>query len=127
LLPALAEDGLCEAAKDISMAGLLGTALMLLEASQVGARIDLDAVPRPEGVDFDRWLAAFPSYGFLLSVREARVAQVVERFVARGLACAPIGVVDASRELVLAEGGETGRLWDLRETPFIGAAPGAAR
>ena len=41
LLPELAEAGLCDAAKDISMAGVLGTVLMLLECSKVGARIDL--------------------------------------------------------------------------------------
>ena len=41
LLPMLAESGLCDAAKDISMAGALGTALMLLECSRVGASIDL--------------------------------------------------------------------------------------
>ncbi|MBI0330615.1 sll0787 family AIR synthase-like protein [Burkholderia plantarii] len=126
LLPALAEAGLCEAAKDISMAGVLGTALMLLEASGVGARIDLDALPRPDGVDFERWLTAFPSYGFLLAVREADLGTVTERFAARGLACAAIGTLDESRELIVTEGGEAARLWDLRETPFIGAAPGAA-
>ncbi|MEK6422556.1 MAG: sll0787 family AIR synthase-like protein [Burkholderia gladioli] len=127
LLSALAEDGLCDAAKDISMAGTIGTALMLLEASQVGACIDLDAIPRPDGVDLDRWLAAFPSFGFLMSVREAQADAVSARFAARGLACAAIGTVDATRDVVLTEGGERARLWDLRETPFIGAAPGAAR
>ena len=54
LLPQLAEDGLCDAAKDISMAGTLGTALMLLECSQVGARIDLDAHSAPQAC---RWSA----------------------------------------------------------------------
>ena len=100
LLPRLAEGGLCEAAKDISMAGALGTSLMLLECSGVGARIDLDAIPRPEGVDFERWLSAFPSYGFLLSVRDEHVDEVHACFAQRGLACAAIGSVDASREVV---------------------------
>ena len=43
LLPEVAEAGLCGAAKDISMAGVLGTALMLAECSRVGLRIDLCA------------------------------------------------------------------------------------
>lgn len=47
LLPRLAEDRLCDAAKDISMAGAVGTAMMLLECSQVGAIIDVDAIPAP--------------------------------------------------------------------------------
>ncbi|AMV47963.1 MULTISPECIES: sll0787 family AIR synthase-like protein [Paraburkholderia] len=125
LLPLLAESGLCDAAKDISMAGVLGTSLMLLECSGVGARIDLDAIPRPEGVDFERWLSAFPSYGFVLSVRDAHVDEVLARFAQRGLACATIGTVDASREAVLAQQGDSALLWSFRDSVFIGAPVGA--
>ena len=39
LLPMLAEAGLCRSAKDISQAGVLGTLMMLMECSGVGARI----------------------------------------------------------------------------------------
>ncbi|MGT2475630.1 sll0787 family AIR synthase-like protein [Paraburkholderia terrae] len=125
LLPQLAESGLCDAAKDISMAGVLGTSLMLLECSGVGARIDLDAIPRPEYVDFERWLSAFPSYGFVLSVREEHVDEVVARFAQRGLACATIGVVDASREVVLTQQGDSALLWSFKDSAFIGAPVGA--
>jgi len=74
LLPQLAEAGLLCAGKDISMAGLLGTLLMLCEASGCGAIIDMAAIPAPECASDQplRWLQAFPSYGYLLSVeREA--------------------------------------------------------
>jgi AIR synthase-related protein len=125
LLPALAENGLCDAAKDISMAGVLGTALMLLECSAMGARIDLDAIPRPPGVDFERWLSAFPSFGFVLSVRAQQVDEVLARFVARDLACAVIGEVDASQELVLTQRGDAALLWNFGDAPFIGAPSGA--
>ncbi|MFM0527553.1 sll0787 family AIR synthase-like protein [Paraburkholderia strydomiana] len=124
LLPQLAERGLCEAAKDISMAGVLGTSLMLLECSGVGARIDLDAIPRPDGVDFERWLSAFPSYGFLLSVRDEHVDEVHACFAQRGLASATIGSVDASREVVLTQQGDSALLWNFRESAFIGAPVG---
>lgn len=119
LLPALAEDGLCAAAKDISMAGALGTALMLLECSNAGARIDLDAVPRPPEVDFERWLTAFPSFGFVLSVHKEHVGEVLARFASRDIASAVIGEVDASREVVVTRGDEAALLWNLREKPFI--------
>jgi AIR synthase-related protein len=119
LLPALAEDGLCDAAKDISMAGALGTALMLLECSAVGARIDLDALPCPADVDIERWLTAFPSFGFVLSVRREHVGEVLARFAGRDLASAVIGEVDASREVIVTRGNETALLWNLREEPFI--------
>ncbi|MEI5995696.1 sll0787 family AIR synthase-like protein [Paraburkholderia bengalensis] len=125
LLPQLAESGLCDAAKDISMAGVLGTSLMLLECSGVGARIDLDAIPRPDGVDFERWLSAFPSYGFLLSVRDQHVHEVHAHFAQRGLASATIGRVDASREVVLTRQADAALLWSFKDSPFIGAPVGA--
>ncbi|HZZ12208.1 MAG TPA: sll0787 family AIR synthase-like protein [Paraburkholderia sp.] len=119
LLPQLAESGLCDAAKDISMAGTLGTALMLLECSQAGARIDLDRVPTPDGVPLMRWLTAFPSFGYLLSVREEKVAAVREAFDARSLACAVIGAVDDTREVVVHRGDDAARLWDFKHEAFI--------
>jgi hypothetical protein len=119
LLPAFAEDGLCDAAKDISMAGAIGTALMLLECSGVGATINLDAVPRPSGVPMSRWLGSFPSYGFVLSVRPSTVDAVLARFAARGLAAATVGEVNDTRELVLAQAEERALLWDLNRDAFI--------
>ncbi|HEY1102834.1 MAG TPA: sll0787 family AIR synthase-like protein [Burkholderiaceae bacterium] len=128
LLPEIAEAGLCDAAKDISMAGAIGTALMLTECSGVGARIDVDAIPRPPGMDDGaallRWLTAFPSFGFVLSVRPAHLAEVQARFRARGLACAAVGTVTDTPTLVLAQGGSEALLWDTRERPFI-TAPAA--
>jgi AIR synthase-related protein len=124
ILPGLAEAGLCGAAKDISMAGVLGTALMLLECSQVGARIDIDAIPRPPGVPLQRWLATFPSYGFLLGVADEDLAAVLARFDARGIAAAAIGRIDDSHRLSVARGAESTVLWDLASEPLIGCAPG---
>ncbi|QQX82754.1 sll0787 family AIR synthase-like protein [Cupriavidus necator] len=119
LLPVLAEDGLCAAAKDISMAGALGTALMLLECSGVGASIALERIPRPDGVPLERWLTAFPSYGFLLAVDDDDAQAVERRFIDRGIACAQIGAIDDSRVATLTHGSERATLWDLREAGFI--------
>ncbi|APW40191.1 hypothetical protein RD110_25795 [Rhodoferax koreense] len=125
LLPELAETGLCDAAKDISMAGVVGTALMLLECSKVGARIDIGAVPRPAEVQTEaellRWLCAFPSYGFVLSVRPEHTAQVLARFTSRGLACAVIGEVTETPEVLLTHEGEHALLWNVAEQTFITA------
>ena len=121
LLPGLANDGLCAAAKDISMGGLLGTLLMLLECSQVGARADLVAVPRPAGVPLERWLRSFPSYGFLLAVAPRHVAEVRRRFSARGIACEAFGTCDASLALRVSHGAAEEVFWDLERAPFTGA------
>jgi len=128
VLPGIAEAGLATAAKDISMGGLIGTALMLLEASGVGATITLDAIPRPRGGDipWDRWLLAFPSFGFLLSVAPENVARVRDAFTAGGIAAASIGRVDTSRQLTLASGADRVALWDLARMPLTGFDGGRA-
>jgi AIR synthase-related protein len=133
VLPTLAEDGLCDSAKDISMAGALGTALMLLECSKVGARIAVDAIPRPAGLDADdeaallRWLISFPSYGFVLSVRPQHVDAALARFRARDIGCAVVGEVLARPQLILKHRGGEALLWDIATEPFITAGEGLGR
>lgn len=53
------------AAKDVSMAGIVGTAGMLAEAGGTGAELDVASVPRPSGVDLRDWLTCFPGYAML--------------------------------------------------------------
>lgn len=122
ILPALAEDGLCDAAKDISMAGAIGTALMLLECSRVGAVLDIDRIPGPPGVPAQRWLESFPSYGFVLSVRPQHAEAVCARFRARDISCQVVGTVDDTRRAVLRRGSELALLWDFADAAFIASA-----
>ncbi|KQO54031.1 MULTISPECIES: sll0787 family AIR synthase-like protein [unclassified Methylobacterium] len=124
LLSSIAQDGLAKAAKDISMAGLVGTALMLLECSRVGASICLDRIPRPEGIDLVRWLTAFPSFGYLLSVPPGNIEAVLERFTQRGIAAAAIGGIDSSRVATLADGEDEAVIWDFAAGPLIGCGQG---
>lgn len=120
VLPALAEAGLCRAAKDVSMAGAVGTALMLLECSGLGATIDVTAFPRPDNVPLPRWLVSFPSFGFVLAVNPRNVDAVVERFAAREIACAVVGRTDDSGRVRIADGRHEHPLWDFSESPLIG-------
>ncbi|MDX7950505.1 sll0787 family AIR synthase-like protein [Lichenihabitans sp. Uapishka_5] len=124
VLPAIAEAGLCRAAKDISQGGLVGTAAMLAECSRVGIALDLAAVPRPDGVDLGRWLQSFPSYGYILAVAPAHVPAVLARFAGRGIAAAAVGAVDASRQLSVRHGAEAALIWDFARDGLIGCAPG---
>jgi len=120
VIPRLAEAGLLHAAKDISNAGLLGTLLMLLEPTGCGADVDMDALPRPADGDLSRWLQAFPSYGFLLTLAEHDMGTVQAAFAFEGLHCARIGNIDASARVQVRQGGERGQFWDLEQTPFTG-------
>jgi len=104
LLPALAENGWCRAGKDISNGGIVGTLAMLLECSCVGAELWLDQLPRPMDSAFTRWLIAFPSFGYLLSVAPENTPHAIKHFAARDIACTRVGRVTASPSLVLGYG-----------------------
>lgn len=106
LLPALAEEGVVVAAKDISMAGLVGSLAMLLEPGGLGVTVNVSDVPAPAGVPLARWFNCFPSYGFLLCVPPGREADCRAAFAGRGLAAEVVGTLDDSGELALELAGE---------------------
>jgi uncharacterized protein len=114
----VAERGLCHAARDVSMPGVAGSLLQLLELAGCGATLDVDRVPRPEGVALERWLQTFPSFGFVLAAAPEHVAEACAAFARRDLACAPCGAFDDSRVLRLAGGGESAEVWDLAAEPL---------
>ncbi|MBF2025749.1 MAG: sll0787 family AIR synthase-like protein [Oscillatoriales cyanobacterium C42_A2020_001] len=120
LLPQLAEAGLCEAGKDISMGGIIGTTLMLLETSGCGATLDIDAIPCPAKVPLERWLVSFPSYGFLLSARSDQVAAVQAHFRRWGLVCEAVGEVESTHCLRLRSQNELIEFWDLSRQGLTG-------
>ncbi len=111
LLPQIAERGWSRAAKDISNGGIIGTLIMLLECSGVGAEIDLEALPMPEGADLEKWLLSFPSFGFLLSVAPHNRADVIEHFSRRDIACRFVGEVTEGTTLELRLGNESRAFW----------------
>lgn len=121
LLPQIAEAGLSVAAKDISQGGVVGTAAMLAEASGVGVEINLDAVPRPQGVALERWLTSFPSYGYLLSVAPQNVEAVTAAFRARGIVAGAIGDVTAGTRVSVRSGERSETIWDFAQAPLITA------
>jgi uncharacterized protein len=123
LLPSLAEDGLVESAKDVSMAGTLGSLAMLLEPTGCGALVDLERVPVPEGLPLAAWVSFFPTYGFLMTSLPANAEAVRARFRERGLACEAIGAVDGSGRLRARLAGEESELLDLNTQTVTGLNP----
>jgi len=117
-LPQLAACGLVHAAKDISMGGLVGTAVMFAEAAGLEVSLVLDAIPRPQGVAEQAWLTCFPSFGFLLAVRPERQAALAEVLAQDPhLLAGPIGAFAAGvANVKLQRSGEVAILWDGRES-----------
>lgn len=119
ILPQIAEAGLAVAAKDISQGGIVGTAIMLAECSGVGIDIDVTAIPRPADVNPDRWLATFPSFGYLLSVPPENVDAVLDRFAARNISAAAIGMVRPGSAVAITDGSRRIVVRDHAETPLM--------
>lgn len=57
------------AAKDVSMAGIVGTLGMLAEASGCGAELDVARTPRPAAATTGDWLTCFPGFAMLTADR----------------------------------------------------------
>lgn len=115
----VAEAGLCRAARDVSMPGVAGSLLQLLELTDgCGATLDLDRLPRPREVPLEDWLVMFPSFGFVLAAPPQHASAAVDAFARRDLACAACGAFDDTSVLRLAAGGATADVWDLATEPL---------
>ena len=117
LLPALAADGIVHAAKDISMGGLCGTAVMFAESCGSSITLELDAIERPEQVEEQAWLSCFPSFGFLLAVAPTMTGRLQRMLQGdSNLICCRIGSFGSGRcQVALQRDGDVELLWDGNE------------
>jgi uncharacterized protein len=115
------------AAKDVSMAGLVGSLAMLLECNRLGVCVDLDALPVPAGVTVERWVSCFPCLSFLLCVPPGREDDCLRAFGRRGLAAATVGTLDDTGLLRLGSAGQTQTVFDLSVESVTNLARPAGR
>ena len=113
LLAELARTGAAVAAKDVSMAGLVGSLAMLLEPGGLGVDVDLAVLPVPAGVPLADWLSCFPCFAFLLTCPPERVDECVAAFRARGLTAEPLGVLTDGGQVRLVRGEQAVTVFDL--------------
>lgn len=126
LIPAdLAEKGLAVAAKDISNGGILGTLIMMIELTKCGVVLNLDNIPSPENPYDIRWLRAFQSFGFLLSVPEEQSQALTDYFATSHLSCAEIGTFNRSGKINIQTQISSTEFWDINQEQltFMGKAP----
>jgi selenophosphate synthetase-related protein len=127
LLAEGASRGWVTAAKDVSMAGLVGSLAMLLECNRLGVTLDLDAVPVPAGVSLEQWITCFPCFAFLLCVPAGLEGECLRAFADRGLAAAVVGTLDGTGQLRLCSARRVATAFDLAAESVTNLARPAAR
>ena len=117
----LAEKGLLSASKDVSVAGLVGTAGMLVEYSGKGGVIDLNAVDstRPESISLKDWIRMFISLGFLVTTSPINLERLTSIVREHEMNAAVIGNVDSTRTLRLKLDSEEEILFDFSKGPIL--------
>lgn len=88
-------------AKDVSMGGIIGTLIMLMNTSGVGAEINLEKITKQQSIPWEKWLSSFPSYGYIFSCEIENIANIQELFKANGINCDFIGKIIPERELLI--------------------------
>ncbi len=120
LFATAAARGLALSAKDVSMAGILGSLAMLLEFRKLGAVVDLDKLPTPAGVDRNRWLISFPTFAFWMTAEQETVPECIRLFEEHDLVCSHVGDVSQGSELILQQSGESHPLMDFATESITG-------
>jgi selenophosphate synthetase-related protein len=115
VMNSLANEHLLTASKDVSVAGVIGTAAMMLEYSGRGGILDLDAIDssKPSGIEFEDWIRMYISLGFLVATPRENLERLREIVSKHGLYSTVIGVVDDSKEVKLKLSDEERVLFDF--------------
>ncbi len=111
----LASEQLLTSSKDVSVAGVVGTAAMMLEYSGRGGSLDIDAIDslKPSGIDLDDWLRMYISLGFLVAAPRENLTKLEDIASSHGMSSSIVGVVDDSNAVRLKLGDEERVLFDF--------------
>lgn len=120
ILCCLAEEGICQTAKDVSNGGILGTIALMCECSGKGCLIVLDKIPKPSGVNLLNWLKSFLSYGFILCVDEYHLSACLDAFHEKGLTAEVIGEIQEQKQIALRYEDDEEVLYDFNKESITG-------
>ncbi|HOI41230.1 MAG TPA: methanogenesis marker 2 protein [Methanobacterium sp.] len=116
----LAGKHLVSAGKDISNPGTLGTLGMLLEASNAGAAIELESIPRNPDVDWDDWLLLYPGAGFILTAEPDKVKDIMEILEKVNITTSVVGDITSDRKLYLCSENDKQLVFDFYTDKIMG-------
>ena len=115
----IAEDKLVTGGKDISNPGTLGTLEMLLEASGVGASVNLLDIPKNPDVSWDEWLMAYPGAAFVLTAKEENCQKIIDSLSPYSFEVAVVGEVIEEKNLYLTYEDKKVVLFSQEKNPVL--------
>lgn len=115
----IAEKNLATGGKDISNPGTLGTLEMLLESSSVGAKVDLNKIPKNENVTWDDWLKSYPGAGFVLTTKEENIEELIKILEDVSIIASVVGEVINEKKLFLSDENNELVLFDQKKNPVL--------
>ena len=116
----LGKKHLLTAGKDVSNPGIIGTLGMLLEASGVGATIELGKIPRNPAVEWDEWLKVYPGSGFVLTAKEENVDDCIDILEKVNITTQVAGRIIEEKQLNLTHQGQERMVFDFNKDMIIG-------
>lgn len=116
----LGKKHLLTAGKDVSNPGIIGTLGMLLEASGVGATIELGKIPRNPAVEWDEWLKVYPGSGFVMTAKEENVDDCIEILEKVNITTKVAGRIIGEKQLNLTHEGQERTVFDFNKDMIIG-------
>lgn len=116
----IAKEHLVTSGRDISNPGALGTLGMLLEASDVGASVEIEKIPRNENIEWEQWLKLYPGAGFVLTARKENVDRCIELLEEVNIKSAVVGEIIEDKKLYVSFNGQKGILFDFKDDEIMG-------
>jgi selenophosphate synthetase-related protein len=121
VMNSLSKKHIITASKDVSVAGIVGTAVMMLEYSGKGGLLHLDEIlkSKPSVIPLEDWLRMYISLGFLVATPKKHYSKLKRIAEDHSLFPCIIGTVDDSREVKLSFNGEERVIFDFTKGPVL--------
>lgn len=120
MMNTLGKEKVVTSGKDISNPGALGTLGMLLEASNVGATVEVDKIPRNESIEWDQWLKLYPGAGFVLTSPTDKIERCIKLLQSVNITAEVCGEIIGENKLYLTYNDQKEVLFDFNNDMILG-------
>ena len=120
VMNSIAKKHLVNSCKDISNPGVVGTLGMLLEASNMGAEIELESIPKPDDMDWISWLKMYPGSAFVLTATDENTDELIKMLNNEHINANCIGKVTDNHNLLMSYKNTTKTVFDFNSDIIMG-------